>query len=129
MLFKPKFTAALLFCLSLAVQQNAVNAQSTEVAPAADTGIIGDVIWPVAFDEMCRTLLKITQDLDKQVAYAKSKGYVCGPALDTAMAKPGVCNPLTLVISVLWPLAFDQQKILINRIKAQTDCMTPVIVR
>ncbi|CAO3568697.1 unnamed protein product [Mortierella alpina] len=129
MLFKIKFTAALLFCLGVAAQKNAVDAQSTEVAPEGDTGIIGDVIWPVAFNDMCQTLLAVTNNLDKQIAYAKSKGYACTPAQTTAIGPPGKCNPLTLVISVLWPLAFDQQKILGNRIQAQTECLTPIIVR
>ncbi|KAF9950717.1 hypothetical protein BGZ72_007670, partial [Mortierella alpina] len=129
MLFKPKITAALLFCLGLAAQQNLVNAQSTEEQPEGDSGIIGDVIWPLAFNDMCQTLLGVTNNLDKQIAYAKTKGYSCTAAQTTAIGGPGKCNPLSIVLGVLWPLAFDQQKILINRIKAQTDCLTPIIVR
>ncbi|KAF9981397.1 hypothetical protein BGZ75_007346 [Mortierella antarctica] len=129
MLFKPKFTAALLMCLGLAAQHNAVNAQSTEVAPEADSGIIGDVIWPVAFNDMCQTLLASTNNFDSMIAYAKTKGYSCTAAQTTAIGGPGKCNPLTLVISVLWPLAFDQQKILGNRIKAQSECLKAIIVR
>ncbi|KAF9948415.1 hypothetical protein BGZ70_002229 [Mortierella alpina] len=98
MLFKTKFTAAFLFCLGVAAQKNAVDAQSTEVAPEADSGIIGDVIWPVAFNDMCQTLLAVTNNLDKQITYAKSKGYSCTPAQTTAIGPPGKCNPLTLVI-------------------------------
>jgi hypothetical protein len=120
MLFKPKFTAALLFSLGLAAQQNVVK---------ADSGVIGDVIWPVAFNDMCQTLLAVTNNLDKQIAYAKTKGYSCTPAQTTAIGGPGKCNPLTLAISMLWPLAFEQQKILGNRIRAQTECLTPFIIQ
>ncbi|KAF9558542.1 hypothetical protein EC968_007065 [Mortierella alpina] len=110
-------------------QEIAVDGQSAEVDPEADTGIIGNVVWPVAFSEMCQTLLSITTSLDKQVAYAISKGYPATPEVTAEISKPGKCNPLTIVISVLWPLAFDQQKILINRIKVQTDWLTPIIAR
>lgn len=110
MLFKPKCTAALLFCLRVAAQQKAVNVQSAEAVPEETSG---QVIWPVAFDTMCKTLLAITNNLDKQVAYAKSKGYSC-TAEQTNEIGGGKCNPLTPVSSVLWALAFRQQEILIN---------------
>ncbi|CAO3568073.1 unnamed protein product [Mortierella alpina] len=119
---------ALLFCLGVAAQQRAVNAQSAEAVPEETSG---QAIWPVAFDTMCKTLLAITKNLDKQVAYAKFKGYSCTAEQTNEIGGPGKCNPLTPVSSVLWARRslLDSKEILINRINAQTECLTPIIVR
>lgn len=113
-----------------AVEPQAAPAAEPQAAPAAAeqvaaTGIIGSILWPVGFTDQCNAMYKISVDLDKQIAHAKSKkNYSCTAAQNAVISKPAKCSPLSLVTSILWPIAFAQQEALGNRIVAQTDCLT-----
>ncbi|KAF9128786.1 hypothetical protein BGX30_014201 [Mortierella sp. GBA39] len=143
--FKSTIIAALLVSFVLADDPQALLAAEPQVTlvaepqsiPAAEPqagltdskaeaqGIFGSILWPVGFSDQCNALFKISADLDKQLAHAKSKNkYSCTAAQAAIIAKPATCSPLSLVWTLIWPLAFNQQEKLGARITAQADCLT-----
>ncbi|KAK5801493.1 hypothetical protein F5H01DRAFT_355505 [Linnemannia elongata] len=88
-------------------------------------GIVGSILWPIGFSDQCNALFKISADLDKQLAHARAKsGYICSAAQNAIISKPATCSPLSIVWTLVWPLAFNQQEKLGMRIAAQADCLT-----
>ncbi|KAK3835383.1 MAG: hypothetical protein JOS17DRAFT_846153 [Linnemannia elongata] len=144
--FKSTIIAALLVSFVLAAEPQAALIAEPESMPAAEAqpmpaaepqagpadskvrakGIFGSILWPIGFSDQCNALFKISADLDKQLAHAKSKNnrFSCTPAQNAIIAKSATCSPLSIVWTLIWPLAFAQQENLGKRIAAQSDCLT-----
>ncbi|KAF9910420.1 hypothetical protein EC991_006687 [Linnemannia zychae] len=119
--------AALVMSLSLIT--DAAPAAAPADAPAAApgdvsaTGIIDATLWPLGFTNQCNALAAITAGLDKQIARAKSKNYSCTAAQTKIIQTDAKCSPLSIVTSLIWPIAFAQQESLSKRIAAQVECL------
>lgn len=155
MLFKSTIIAALLIGLSFAAphpdlaaepeavavafaEPQAVNAAESQAGvPMQQQGIVDDIlnpgnlliigntVWPIAFNRQCKTLATITANLDKQLAHAKLKykKFSCTTAQAAEIAKNPTCPIFNLATNVAWPIDFIQQENLTKRIAAQTACL------
>ncbi|KAK3813860.1 MAG: hypothetical protein J3R72DRAFT_480550 [Linnemannia gamsii] len=132
--FKSMIAAALLMSLGFVANADptADVAPAAPAAPAAPvaggslsaTGLIDGAIWPLGFTNQCNALYAISTNLDKEIKRALDDGHACNAAQLKIIKEPAKsCGALSIITSLIWPIAFAQQEDLSTRINAQMDCL------
>ncbi|KAG0200973.1 hypothetical protein BGX28_006104 [Mortierella sp. GBA30] len=119
MLFKPKYTAALLICLGLAARMNVANAQAS-------------VDEPIAVNKPAQGILSSTEGVQSSTEETQfSKGEMQSVTIgDILGPNSGVVGPEgdygvigDLLTGAIWPLAFTQQCNSLLQISNKLDCL------
>ncbi|KAG0272302.1 hypothetical protein BGZ95_011959, partial [Linnemannia exigua] len=128
--FKSMIAAALVMSLGLVANADPV-ADVAPAAPAAPvaggrlsaTGLIDGLLWPWGFTNQCNALYDISMKLDKEIKRANDDGHACTAPQLKIIRESATCGALSIITSLIWPIAFAQQEALGKRITAQTDCL------
>lgn len=109
-------------------EQASITKQSDEHGLNSSTGIIVDVLWPLAFNTICKSLSDISEDLGHILdRYTGPNGMECTNEQRNIINSPQGCSnadgATNFVTQLLWPLAFQGIIDTTKRIDAQTQCL------
>jgi hypothetical protein len=112
----------------LAIKEQAV---INELAFDGFGDLLGDVIFPIAFDKNCKTLTFISENLEHILSRYIGQGLQCSNDLRQIINTNVSCsNPdgtTSLISQVIFPLAFQALQDLANKIRAQTQCLDALL--
>jgi hypothetical protein len=94
--------------------------------------ILDDILWPVGFNSICRSLSNISADLGHILdRYTGPGGAVCTNEQRIKIDTPSGCSnadkTTNLVNHIIWPLAFQGLAETSDKIAAQTTCLLTIL--
>ncbi|KAI8067459.1 hypothetical protein BC940DRAFT_300792 [Gongronella butleri] len=93
-------------------------------------GVLNNALWPAAFAKSCMMITKSMQDLMILMTNPLMNGLHCTEDQQRLYEAPVQCHGeglQTTAAEILWPLAFNQQQSVLEKLNAQTKCLRDFI--